>query len=322
VINKDIACFAGCHLVVTVLKESGNTVEDILDKSYELFKIKHAKGLPFTFIHCWRILRVVPKWQELAMVTISHPPPIARTTPTKWPASATSGSDASDFEQTVLVGEESGTMPPPRYNKKPQGTKAAKEMLKQVHIQDSASRAQAMATLEMAKATRMKAEVAFDNAAFKLFSRPLESVHDASAHAYFMMQRDLEMNRLKWRVEDEMNSSAPTPAVAQVVPPAHVPAVPHQFAPSGMARPAVSLAASAGSVPPLAAFSNEFQQAESTAGVAFQDVRVRIEDEEDEHYVDDFRCPMEEPRQYAMNSIDLAGTLQFGSHGVRFDMNN
>jgi hypothetical protein len=83
VINKDTARFTGCHLVVTALKESGNIAEDILDKSYELFKIKHAKGLPFTFVHCWRILRVVPKWQELAMVTISHPPPIARTTPTK-----------------------------------------------------------------------------------------------------------------------------------------------------------------------------------------------------------------------------------------------
>jgi hypothetical protein len=40
-----------------------------------------------------------------------------------------------------------------------------------------------MATLEMAKATRMKAEVASDNAAFKLFNRPLEYMHDASARA-------------------------------------------------------------------------------------------------------------------------------------------
>jgi hypothetical protein len=130
VINKDTARFVGCHLAVIVLKESRNTAEDILDKSYELFKIKHAKGLPFTFIHCWRILRVVPKWQELATVTINHPPWITRTTPTKRPAFATSGSNASDVEQTVLTSEESGTMPLPRYNKRPQGTKAAKEMLK------------------------------------------------------------------------------------------------------------------------------------------------------------------------------------------------
>ena len=40
-------------------------------------------------------------------------------------------------------------MPPPRYSKRRQGTKVAMEMLKQVHIRDSASRAQAMATLEM-----------------------------------------------------------------------------------------------------------------------------------------------------------------------------
>jgi hypothetical protein len=31
---------------------------------------------------------------------------------------------------------------------------------------------------------------------------------------------------------------------------------------------------------------------------------------------------VEEPRQYAMNSFDLAGTLQLGSHDVGFDMNN
>ena len=139
VINKDTAHFAGCHLAMTALKESGNIIKDILDKSYELFKIKHAKGLPFTFVHCWRILRVVPEWQELATVTISHPSPITRMTPTKRLAFATSRSDTSDVEQIVLIGEESISMPPPRYSKRRQGTKVAMEMLKQVHIRDSAS---------------------------------------------------------------------------------------------------------------------------------------------------------------------------------------
>jgi hypothetical protein len=183
-----------------------------------------------------------------------------------------------------------------------------------------------MATLEMAKATQMKPEVAYDNTAFKLFSRPLESVYDASARAYFMMRRDLEMVILKGRIEDEMNPSAPTPAAAQVVPPTLIPSVPRQFVSFGMARHAVSPTASASSVPPPAASTNEFRSPESAAGVAFQDVQVRIEDKEnvldDEQYVGDFRCPVEEPRQYAMNSFDLASTLQLGSHDVGFDMNN
>jgi hypothetical protein len=161
-----------------------------------------------------------------------------------------------------------------------------------------------MATLEMAKATQMKPEVAYDNTAFKLFSRPLESVYDASARAYFMMRRDLEMVILKGRIEDEMNPSAPTPAAAQVVPPTLIPSVPRQFVSFGMARHAVSPTASASSVPPPAASTNEFRSPESAAGVG------------------DFRCPVEEPRQYAMNSFDLASTLQLGSHDVGFDMNN
>ena len=84
-----------------------------------------------------------------------------------------------------------------------------------------------MASLEIAKATRMKPKVASNNTAFKLFNRPLEFVHDASAHAYFMMRRDLEMVRLKQRIEDNMNPSAPTPAAIQdLVPPALIPSIP------------------------------------------------------------------------------------------------
>ena len=73
---------------------------------------------PCFFVMCWRILRVVPKWQELAAITINHLPLIAKTTLTKQPASTISGSDTSEVEQTVLTCEESRAISLPRYSKR------------------------------------------------------------------------------------------------------------------------------------------------------------------------------------------------------------
>jgi hypothetical protein len=46
----------------TALKRS---IEDILDKTIQPYILKHPKGLALCFIHCWFLLKDVPRWNDL-----------------------------------------------------------------------------------------------------------------------------------------------------------------------------------------------------------------------------------------------------------------
>ncbi len=41
---------------------SRTLVDDVLQCALELFKSKHPKNASFVFIHCWLILKNVPRW--------------------------------------------------------------------------------------------------------------------------------------------------------------------------------------------------------------------------------------------------------------------
>jgi hypothetical protein len=47
------------------LNELGNSIEDTLHKALKLYKLKHPKNLGFCFIHCWLLLKDVPRWNDL-----------------------------------------------------------------------------------------------------------------------------------------------------------------------------------------------------------------------------------------------------------------
>lgn len=48
------------------LKDSahGTTLEDILLRALELYRLKQSKGVVFGYIHAWKILKDVPSWRE------------------------------------------------------------------------------------------------------------------------------------------------------------------------------------------------------------------------------------------------------------------
>lgn len=63
-IKHDVAKFVGIYGSVYKLKESGTSLEDVLFRALELYKLKSPKGVGFAYIHAWKILKDVPRWGE------------------------------------------------------------------------------------------------------------------------------------------------------------------------------------------------------------------------------------------------------------------
>jgi hypothetical protein len=62
VMKHDVSKFVGVHSHVEELRRSGASEADILVEALDLYKIKHPKGASFTYLHCWYLLRHVPRW--------------------------------------------------------------------------------------------------------------------------------------------------------------------------------------------------------------------------------------------------------------------
>jgi hypothetical protein len=66
---------------VMAFAKSGANEDDEIQRACELFKQTSTGGKPYKFLHCWRILRGEPKWQDfrpkalLAAATTSTPVP-------------------------------------------------------------------------------------------------------------------------------------------------------------------------------------------------------------------------------------------------------
>ena len=132
VIKHDVSKFCGVYKSVLSLNQSHTSLEDVLDHSLDLYKVRHQKQQPFLFVHCWRILKDFPRWFDSVNSSPSFQPvrsPIIpkRKTPL---VQATSGSEHSgamsepvDVESMTNVTEQIHTKRPVR----PQGSKSAKE---------------------------------------------------------------------------------------------------------------------------------------------------------------------------------------------------
>jgi hypothetical protein len=64
IIKHDVAKFVGLHNQVLSMKESRVSLEDLLERALQLYKLKHPKQHSFVFLHCWLILKDVPRWAE------------------------------------------------------------------------------------------------------------------------------------------------------------------------------------------------------------------------------------------------------------------
>jgi hypothetical protein len=214
-IKHDVAKFSGVFKQVSDCRESGASAEDVLERALEFYKDRHPKQQAFVFLHCWHLLKEVPRWWQSPQDIQRRGSGGGGASPVGMAGAGTAehqvhGSgdlgDAADEEEPAVVGATTGgggaTRNFPSRPARPQGTKAAKADVYEQSRRDAILRTQALATEQMAKANMRKAEAMGDHAAMSLFKTPIEDV-DEDAREYFKLRRKEELERIKRRMEHE-----------------------------------------------------------------------------------------------------------------------
>ncbi|KAG0588250.1 hypothetical protein KC19_2G228700 [Ceratodon purpureus] len=215
-IKHDVAKFVGAHKQVSDSRESGVSAEDVLERALEYYKDRHPKQQTFAFLHCWQLLKEVPRWWQSAMDVQKKnvgPDSSAATMARGRGAAAQAvdlGEDAAGStdgqEVPQVVAEEEVQVVSPRSFRsrpaRPQGNKAAKNDQAEQGRKEAILKSTARATEQMAAANLRKAEAMADHAAAALFRMPMEDL-DEDAKEYFQLRRKEELERIKRRMDQE-----------------------------------------------------------------------------------------------------------------------
>lgn len=132
-IKHDVNKFCGTYKHVYDCRASSTSLEDVVEKALEFYRDRHPKQQSFLFLHCWQLLKDVPRWfdtpidvqrrantQDTLQKTASMSK--RKSPPTSAPEEGTGrdGNDiaaASDEEVQVVAEEEF-----PRRPTRPQGS--------------------------------------------------------------------------------------------------------------------------------------------------------------------------------------------------------
>lgn len=188
-------------------------MEDVLERALEYYRDRHPKQQGFTFLHCWTLLREVPRWWEspLDVQKRNHggegsPGGLAMAAqraavPTQPAHEGDVQEPAHDGEGASAEGEGLGSVEgAARELVRPRGQKAAKQDLLEAGRRDSILKTQARATEQMAAANMRRAEAMQDHSAMTLFRMNLEEL-EQGAREYFELRRIEELERIKQRIE-------------------------------------------------------------------------------------------------------------------------
>jgi hypothetical protein len=90
-------------------------------RSIGVYKVKHPKGHSFSYLHCWYLLRNVPRWAEGSFTECRRLPIIVGSVGTQ-----TQMAHASDLESDCVEVDVEMTQPSLRIRSRPQENRAAK----------------------------------------------------------------------------------------------------------------------------------------------------------------------------------------------------
>ena len=130
-VKHDVAKFCGVYKTVLNSRESGTSLEDVLERALDLYKVRHPKQQPFVFVHYWRILRDVPHWCDSIVAGNSQPRRPFYTMPKQ--KGTTPPCPKSSYSTIYASGEEEGDVEAvaecrvPKRPMHPTDQKAAKE---------------------------------------------------------------------------------------------------------------------------------------------------------------------------------------------------
>jgi hypothetical protein len=63
-IKHDVSKFCGAHGFCVNNKESGQSLDNVLEAALDLYKVQHPRHQAFVFLHCCLILKEHPCWME------------------------------------------------------------------------------------------------------------------------------------------------------------------------------------------------------------------------------------------------------------------
>ena len=206
-IKHDAAKFSGVFKQVSDCRELGASAEDVLERALEFYKDRHPKQQGFVFLHCWHLLKEVPRWWQSPQDiqrrgsggSVASPVAMANAIAAEQHGGGQAECGEAGEEDDVQVVQKASFSSRPT---RPQGSKAAKSDLVEQSRRDSILRSQALVTEQMAKANMRKAEAMGDHAAMSLFRMPIEDV-DEEAQEYFKLRRKEELECIKRRMEKE-----------------------------------------------------------------------------------------------------------------------
>ena len=188
VFKRDVSKFCGVYKFVLLLREFGTLAEDILDCALDLYRVRHLKQQAFVFVHCWRLLKDIPRWADVVSIAATPQQPVR--TPMrmpKWktpPLLALSGGKVEVERETPTPGvKEVVEVAFPKQPSRPQGSKSPKDELR-------------LPPGERAAANISKAQVLQDQAALSLFTMPNEQRLSDQLPEYLTLRREEEMSKL------------------------------------------------------------------------------------------------------------------------------
>jgi hypothetical protein len=176
-IKHDVGKFCGAYKQVFDCRESGTSLEDVVEKTLQFYQDRHPKQQAFAYLHCWHVLKDVPRWwdspvdvQRRSVAAEINPRGVGmgkRKSPPTIAVEVGMADEDGAEEEEVIVASPTGFLPRPT---RPQGSKAAKAEQHQQKKRETILHSQARATETMAEASLRKANALQDQCAMSLFT--------------------------------------------------------------------------------------------------------------------------------------------------------
>ena len=192
-IKQDVGKFCGAYKQVFNCRESGTSLDDVVEKSLQFYLDRHPKQQAFAYLHCWHVLKDVPRWWDSPVDVQRRSTEISprgvgmgkrKSPPTIAPEVGMADEPSAKEDEVVVVASPTGFSPRPT---RPQGSKATKADLLQQKKREKVLQSQARATETMAEPSLRKANALQDQCAMSLFTMLLEEGMTEEARRYFTL---------------------------------------------------------------------------------------------------------------------------------------
>jgi hypothetical protein len=171
---------------------------DILTEALELYKLKHPKGHSFTFLHCWYLLRKVPRWADGSVTECKKSSRVPAQGRGCREMPHYSDPESECASPNPIVSEATGNQ-----RIRPQRNRTAKEEHKNQKMRDAAMRAQLAATKELAEASKRKADILADQNVLMLFTAPDNRNMIEDSWEYLQLCCRIELKKLRRQLAEE-----------------------------------------------------------------------------------------------------------------------